>query len=146
VKKAISANSATKVTLVGHSLGGALAAIGLLHLSHNLPSTIQLKAVTYGMPRVGNDAFVKAVDARGELNRVNYMYVCKFLPFSYADYLSRKDIVPIVPGRFLGFSHTEGEIHVKSDGTWTNCPGKQFTYFTKRSSLIATDRNGQHKR
>lgn len=82
VKKAISANSATKVTLVGHSLGGALATIGLLHLSHNLPSNIQLKAVTYGMPRVGNDAFVSAVNARGELNRVNYMYACCLLCIS----------------------------------------------------------------
>lgn len=73
VKKAITNHKATRVTLVGHSMGGALATIGLLHLSYNLPSTISLRAVTYGTPRVGNAAFVSEVNARGDLTRINNM-------------------------------------------------------------------------
>lgn len=71
VKTAILNHNATRVTLVGHSMGGALATIGLLHLSYNLPSQISLRAVTYGMPRVGNAAFVSEVNTRGDLTRIN---------------------------------------------------------------------------
>jgi predicted lipase len=39
---------------VGHSLGGALAELDSLFLKLNLDSSISVKAVTYGTPRVGN--------------------------------------------------------------------------------------------
>lgn len=35
--------------------------------------------------------------------------------------------MPIVPGRFLGFTVTENEIHIKSDNTWMSCPGADNT-------------------
>jgi predicted lipase len=38
--------------IAGHSLGGAIASLDALYLKLNLPSTIAVKAVTYGQPRV----------------------------------------------------------------------------------------------
>jgi predicted lipase len=42
----------TNVLVVGHSLGGALALLDGVFLGLNLPSTTQLRVITYGMPRV----------------------------------------------------------------------------------------------
>jgi hypothetical protein len=55
-----------------------------------------------------------------------------------------KDPVPIVPGtvypsfrmiqhspapigRFLGYAHPEGEVHISEDSSWLNCPGHDNT-------------------
>lgn len=37
------------------------------------------------------------------------------------------DIVPIVPGRFLGFAQPEGEVHILSPGNAVACSGCYFT-------------------
>ena len=34
------------------------------------------------------------------------------------------DIVPIVPGRFLGFQHPHGEVHILSPGHAVSCSGE----------------------
>lgn len=36
---------------------------------------------------------------------------------------NEKDLVPIVPGRFLGFVHPHGEIHIVSPGNAVSCAG-----------------------
>ncbi|KAJ7095743.1 Alpha/Beta hydrolase protein [Mycena belliarum] len=97
VKRLIKEKGATQVTTVGHSLGGALAELNALSLRLNLPAEIGVNAVTYGTPRVGNDDFVKFFDSKvDDFKRVN----------------NEADLVPTVPGRFLGFSHPKGEIHI----------------------------------
>ncbi|TEB21978.1 lipase [Coprinellus micaceus] len=111
VKTGISKYGATKVTVTGHSLGGAIAVISTAHLAVNLPSSISFRTITYSAPRVGNQAFVDFVNARSVMNRVTY----------------KDDPVPILPGRFLGFAHTEGEIHVVNSNAWKNCPGQDNT-------------------
>ena len=41
---------------------------------------------------------------------------------------NKKDPVPIVPGRFLGFHHPSGEVHIDDpSGTWYSCPGQDNT-------------------
>lgn len=75
VRSGISKYSATKVTLTGHSLGGSIAVIATAHLSLNLPSNISLRTITYGAPRVGNEAFANFVNARSVMNRVVNQYV-----------------------------------------------------------------------
>ncbi|KAJ3476600.1 hypothetical protein NLI96_g11047 [Meripilus lineatus] len=64
VKRLISSKGATTVTLVGHSLGGALAELDALYMVLNLPSSIHVKSVTYGTPRVGNPAFATYFDSK----------------------------------------------------------------------------------
>ena len=36
---------------------------------------------------------------------------------------NEKDLIPIVPGRFLGFQHPHGEIHIVSPGNAVSCSG-----------------------
>ena len=47
---------------------------------------------------------------------------------------NEKDMVPTVPGRFLGFHHPSGEVHVQDSNAWDNCPGASFH---PRMSLVA---------
>ncbi|KAG9036972.1 hypothetical protein FS837_001562, partial [Tulasnella sp. UAMH 9824] len=51
VKKVMAAKSSSKVTLVGHSLGGALALLDSIYLKIQIPS-ITIKTVTLGVPRI----------------------------------------------------------------------------------------------
>ncbi|EIM81619.1 alpha/beta-hydrolase [Stereum hirsutum FP-91666 SS1] len=108
VKSLMSEHSATKVTLVGHSLGGALAELDALFLSLNLPTGTTIKGVTYGTPRVGNPAFVTFFDSKvSDFTRVN----------------NELDLIPTLPGRFLGFEHPATEVHIVSAGDAVSCAG-----------------------
>ncbi|CUA74267.1 Lipase [Rhizoctonia solani] len=112
VKKVIADKGATKVTTVGHSLGGAIAALDALFLKKNLPSTISIKAVTYGQPRVGNQDFANLIDTEiADFSRITNL----------------EDDIPIVPGRGLGYHHFSGEKHIKSTGVWNACAGQDNT-------------------
>ncbi|KAG1872460.1 alpha beta-hydrolase [Suillus subalutaceus] len=109
VKSLISQYNAKSVTLIGHSLGAALAEIECVFMALNLPSSIAIKGVTFGTPRVGNPAWAALFDSLvPDFQRIN----------------NKKDIVPIVPGRFMGFSHVQGEVHILSDGDAVQCPGE----------------------
>ncbi|KDR75797.1 hypothetical protein GALMADRAFT_97687 [Galerina marginata CBS 339.88] len=107
VKRLMSVKNTKSVTIVGHSLGGALAELDSLFLTVNIPSA-SIKAVTFGTPRVGNPAFAQLIDAKvPNFGRIN----------------NELDIVPIVPGRFLGFAHPHGEVHILSPGNAVACSG-----------------------
>lgn len=109
VMSLISQYNTNSVTLVGHSLGGALAELDCVFMALNLPSSIAIKGVTYGTPRVGNTAWAALFDSLiSDFQRIN----------------NKEDIVPIVPGRLLGFSHVQGEVHIVSDGYAVQCPGE----------------------
>jgi hypothetical protein len=75
----------------------------------NLPSNISVKGVTYGTPRVGTPDFAAFFDTTiSDFSRVNHDH----------------DPIPTVPGRFLGFSHPSGEIHLVDDGPILKCAGR----------------------
>ncbi|CAE6496686.1 unnamed protein product [Rhizoctonia solani] len=112
VKKVMLERSSSKVTLVGHSLGGAIATLDALYLKLNLPSTTTIRAVTYGQPRVGNQEFADLIDQ-------------KLTDFSRITNI--EDVIPIVPGRFLGYHHFSGEKHIKYTGIWNACGGQDNT-------------------
>jgi pimeloyl-ACP methyl ester carboxylesterase len=63
VKKVMDVTRTRSVTTVGHSLGGALAALDAVFLALNLPSGSEVRGVTYGTPRVGNAAFAELLDS-----------------------------------------------------------------------------------
>ena len=58
---------------------------------------------------MGNQEFADYVDAHvTSLTHVN----------------NKKDPVPILPGRFLGFVHPSGEVHIDNSNYWVSCPGQ----------------------
>ncbi|KAG8999265.1 hypothetical protein FRB90_012117 [Tulasnella sp. 427] len=100
VKKVIAEKSATKVTLVGHSLGGAVALLESVYFKVQIPS-VTIKIVTFGVPRVGNPAWA------------SYLSTFDITRITHA-----QDPVPTLPG----------EIHQSLfDGKWYNCPGSDNT-------------------
>jgi predicted lipase len=54
VQTGMSKHGATKVTLVGHSLGAALSLLDSVYLPLHLPSSTTFKTIIYGLPRVGH--------------------------------------------------------------------------------------------
>ncbi|PIL27949.1 hypothetical protein GSI_09984 [Ganoderma sinense ZZ0214-1] len=113
VQKAITKHKAKKVTVVGHSLGAAIGLLDAVYLPLHIPN-ITTRFVGYGLPRVGNQHFADYVDAavqRATLSAVTHIN-------------NKKDIVPILPGRFLGFHHPSGEVHIDEAGAWLACPGE----------------------
>ncbi|KAI0339395.1 lipase [Trametopsis cervina] len=110
VQTALSAHKSSSVTLVGHSLGAALSLLDAVYLPLHLPAGTAFKAVLYGLPRVGNQPFATYIDAH--------------LPSSLTHINNREDIVPILPGRFLGFHHPAGEVHITDGGVWESCFGE----------------------
>ncbi|KAF6761833.1 lipase [Ephemerocybe angulata] len=110
VRTALTQSGLNTVTVVGHSLGGALALLNGVYLPLNLPQ-VTFKTITYGMPRVGNKAFADYVNKNVPIDRV----------------INQEDIVPTLPGRFLGFRHSIGEKHIQDDLSWVACPGGDNT-------------------
>ncbi|KAI0042122.1 alpha/beta-hydrolase [Auriscalpium vulgare] len=110
VKNLLGKHAGASVTLAGHSLGGALSEMEAVFMKLNLPAGTAIKAVTYGTPRVGNAAWAQFVDAQvPDYTRIN----------------NENDVIPILPGRFLGFQHPHGEVHILSPGHAVSCPGDE---------------------
>ncbi|KAI9440881.1 lipase [Lactarius indigo] len=110
VQQTLSAHSTSSVTVVGHSLGAALALLDGVYLRLHLDSAVNVRVIGYGMPRVGNRAFANWVDSllSGQVTRIN----------------NREDPVPIVPDELLGYRHASGEVHITDSGKWESCPGQ----------------------
>ncbi|EKM50051.1 uncharacterized protein PHACADRAFT_130581 [Phanerochaete carnosa HHB-10118-sp] len=108
VQSALGQHGATQVTMVGHSLGAAIALLDAVYLPLHLPE-VTCKAILYGLPRVGNQAFADYVDAHvTSMNHIN----------------NKKDPIPTMPGMFMGYRHPSGEIHVDQSNNWMACPGQ----------------------
>jgi len=107
VQKAIAQQSATRVTIVGHSLGAALALLDGIYLPLHI-SGVSFRMIGYGMPRVGNQVFADYIDAHLDVTHIN----------------NKEDFVPIIPGLALGYHHPSGEVHIMDNNEWVSCPGQ----------------------
>ena len=122
VQNTLSTKGLSSVTVVGHSLGAALALLDGVFFSLQLPENVTVKVTSYGMPRVGNQAFADFVDSQlsGRVTHVN----------------NQEDPVPVLPGEFLGFHHPSGEVHILDSGAWDACPGAFLPAFACRSFCL----------
>ncbi|KAH9832668.1 lipase [Rhodofomes roseus] len=108
VQTTMSTYGASKVAVVGHSLGSAISLLDAVYLPLHI-SDATFTFVGYGLPRVGNQAFADYVDAQStSVTHIN----------------NEEDPVPILPGMFLGFVHPSGEVHIEDSGEWASCPGQ----------------------
>ncbi|KAI5987112.1 Alpha/Beta hydrolase protein [Pisolithus albus] len=108
VQTTMSKYGTTTVTVVGHSLGAAISLLDSVYLPLHLPSGTSFQTITYGLPRVGNQAFANYVDANLHLTHIN----------------NKEDPIPILPAMFLGYVHPAGEVHIEDSGEWAACPGQ----------------------
>ncbi|KAJ2725201.1 hypothetical protein GGI07_001463 [Coemansia sp. Benny D115] len=91
------------IALVGHSLGGARAALCLLDLSIQYPELLpRLGLYTQGQPRTGNKAFANAIDS---LKVPKYREVYEY------------DIAPHVPLVAMGYFHHMSEVWIHNNQT-----------------------------
>ncbi|KAJ8081289.1 hypothetical protein PM082_007123 [Marasmius tenuissimus] len=126
VKSTLADNSASSVKVVGHSLGAALAILNTLYLRLQLDPSISVEMIGYGSPRVGNSAFADFAESQIKMTRINNKWaVFSPLILTIVHGKSRRDIVPVLPPRLVGYTHVTGEIHIKEDNTWASCPGRE---------------------
>ncbi|KAJ7173672.1 lipase [Mycena filopes] len=107
VKKTLSQFSLKKVTIVGHSLGGAISLIDSVYLPLHITG-VTFQTILYGLPRVGNKAFADRASIGNTVTHIN----------------NKEDLVPILPGMFLGYHHPTGEVHIQDSNAWDVCPGE----------------------
>lgn len=90
----------TKLSITGHSLGAAEAAIAMFDLKHEGYDVIE--TYTFGQPRVGDDVFVSAFEQ--EFANIDTFRI------THSD-----DPVPHLPFEFMGFTHLNTEVYYKKD-------------------------------
>ncbi|KAJ7623646.1 Alpha/Beta hydrolase protein [Roridomyces roridus] len=106
VQSALSSSGLKKVTIVGHSLGGAIGLLDSVYLPLHITG-VTFSSIFFGLPRVGNLAFATFASTGNTITHIN----------------NKEDFVPIIPGVILGFHHPTGEIHINDNGSWNMCPG-----------------------
>ncbi|KIY63329.1 lipase [Cylindrobasidium torrendii FP15055 ss-10] len=100
------------VVLVGHSLGAALSLLDAAYLPLHLPNA-NFRYIGFALPRVGNQEWADYLDSnvKGDLVHIT----------------NKDDLVPILPGRGLGYHHPSGEVHITDANVWNSCPGQDST-------------------
>ncbi|KAI0013481.1 alpha/beta-hydrolase [Xylariaceae sp. FL0662B] len=95
------------IYLIGHSLGGAVAALAALELKV-IFGWDNLIVTTFGEPRVGNDGFVKYLDAVFELSEAT----TPVEEWTYRRMTHVDDPVPLLPLSEWGYMSHAGEIFI----------------------------------
>ncbi|EJF64419.1 alpha/beta-hydrolase [Dichomitus squalens LYAD-421 SS1] len=110
VEEALSLYPTKNVTVVGHSLGAAIALLDAVYLPLHLPSDVNVRYIGYASPRVGDQAWANYVDSlHMNITRIN----------------NKEDPVPVLPPiEIFGYHHASGEVHIRDDDVWVSCPGQ----------------------
>jgi hypothetical protein len=109
--------SVTTIYAVGHSLGAAVAVIAGLDLAnvYVARSSIKIKVVGWGVPRVGDKTFASKFGAFPSLSVTRYRQWRKILLV-----VKEWDPVSLIPLEMQGFEHvgTEVAIECKTCNSW----------------------------
>jgi len=128
VKNGLASKGVNNVLVVGHSLGAAVATMGAVMLRQQLPSSVNMNTVVFGLPRGGNQAWADLVNA-------------ELLP-NFNHFTNQNDPVPTVPPRFLDYVQPENEVHIRavdSQGQATDvvaCPGQENEHCSEGNSVL----------
>lgn len=98
------------IDMTGHSLGGSLAVLCALDFHRRLKGA-NIRVFTYGQPRTGNRVFADFFSTVG-INHITRM-------------TNKRDLIPNMPPKFLGYAHHCGEMHFTSDGRAPPCKKKR---------------------
>ena len=90
------------ICICGHSFGAALAILCAVDLQYCFPHK-DIQVITFGCPRVGNQAFQRSFDKR---------------VFKAIRVVNGNDIVTKLPFAFMGYRHVGGCIHVGPPRIW----------------------------
>ncbi|MCI0505187.1 MAG: lipase family protein [Gammaproteobacteria bacterium] len=110
--------------LTGHSLGGAMAAIGAAKLIHqDLPF---MSVYTFGQPRAMTleTARIFNVEAKGRFFR----------------FQNNNDIVTRVPGRSMGYSHVGSFLYISEEEKISNDPGLWYRFLDSLDGAVGAAR------
>lgn len=108
VTAAINQNPSYELVLVGHSLGGAVAALGALEFDS---MGYKPQVTTFGEPRIGNDAFVQYLDKTFHLNSSSSSTAFgKKSSFRRVTHIG--DPIPLLPLAEWGYQSHGGEIFI----------------------------------
>ena len=107
-----------RVTVIGHSLGAAMALLAALHL-HSVVGVSEV--ITFGLPRTGNRAFASAIDSVFG-DRFHFV-------------VNGKDPVPHLAPRFLGYQHPSNLIWINPGNSdqWMLYPGQENVHAMQRA-------------
>ncbi|KAH8828776.1 alpha/beta-hydrolase [Flagelloscypha sp. PMI_526] len=113
VQDALISKKSSKLLLTGHSLGGALAVMDAMMFKQVLDPSIDIKTITFGTPRSGNQEWADLVDQTLDTDHI-------FIT-------NKNDIVPQLPFRSFGYRHSTGEVHIRDDKSadFITCPGQE---------------------
>ncbi|KAI1208906.1 alpha/beta-hydrolase [Annulohypoxylon truncatum] len=99
------------IFLVGHSLGGAVAALAALELKV-ISGWDKMAVTTFGEPRVGNDGFVEYLNSAFELGGVEKPIEAQ----TYRRVTHVDDPVPLLPLSEWGYRSHAGEFFISKSG------------------------------
>ncbi|THU93602.1 alpha/beta-hydrolase [Dendrothele bispora CBS 962.96] len=117
VRDTIAQDGVHHVTVVGHSMGAALALLDSISLSLHLTNDVVIDTIAYGLPQIGNQAFANYVD--------NHIKNLKRITNRQAIIAAKEDYIPSLPGERLNYAQPkQGQIHIRTNGEWVRCvPG-----------------------
>ncbi|KAJ1987147.1 hypothetical protein H4R33_002997 [Dimargaris cristalligena] len=98
------------LTIVGHSMGAAIASITAVDFVHrNQHLAHKVRVVTFGKPRVGNQPYIEHYNS---------------LNLDSLSVVNQNDVVPHLPPRLIGYRHEDGEVWIKPGES-----GRKATYY-----------------
>ncbi|KAJ6506090.1 alpha/beta-hydrolase [Mycena vulgaris] len=124
VMAGLASTGVKKVVVTGHSLGAALATMTGALIKDAVDPSVEVSVTGFGLPRGGNPGWADFIDSGVGVTFMS----------------NQNDPVPTVPPKFLGFQHTNGEIHIVDDSqkNFIACPGQDNEKCATGNSLVKT--------
>eukprot|EP01117_Protostelium_nocturnum_P011779 TRINITY_DN4295_c0_g1_i2.p1 TRINITY_DN4295_c0_g1~~TRINITY_DN4295_c0_g1_i2.p1 ORF type:complete len:326 (-),score=62.06 TRINITY_DN4295_c0_g1_i2:19-996(-) len=101
-----------RIIITGHSLGGALATLAAADIAIHPKTSEDVRLWTFGSPRVGNTGFAAYMNTK-------YLQSYRIV--------NNRDVVPSIPGTFLGYVHINKEYFFTAPTIYRACNNATLT-------------------